>query len=173
MCVGDGSLVPVCMGSPVNLQGVKILLDDICGVLPEPESERTRRYRKIRPVKFSKLTMISPMPKSAQVFKTIVDPFIGKYSLFKVCSGVIKSDDTLYNVEREEELKIGKLYVMEGTKPIEVPELHAGDIGAIAKINELRTGDTLSTKAVPVFYGKTGDFHSIYLQTLQSSEQSR
>lgn len=95
------------------------------------------------------------MPKSAQVFKTIVDPFIGKYSLLKVCSGVIKSGDTLYNVE-EEELKIGKLYVMEGSKPIEFQELHAGDIGAVAKINELRTGDTLAkTKAVPVFYGKT------------------
>ena len=153
MCVGDGSLVPVCMGSPVNLQGVKILLDDICGYFPSPNLRERAGIVKSTSEIFE-ADYDFTMPKSAQVFKTIVDPFIGKYSLLKVCSGVIKSGDTLYNVEREEELKIGKLYVMEGSKPIEVPELHAGDIGAVAKINELRTGDTLATKAVPVFYGK-------------------
>ena len=151
MCVGDGSLVPVCMGSPVNLQGVKILLDDICGYFPSPNLRERAGIVKSTSEIFE-ADYDFTMPKSAQVFKTIVDPFIGKYSLLKVCSGVIKSGDTLYNVERE--LKIGKLYVMEGSKPIEVPELHAGDIGAVAKINELRTGDTLATKAVPVFYGK-------------------
>ena len=58
------------------------------------------------------------------------------------------------HIEKGEEERLNKLYVLEGSKPIEVPELHAGDIGAVAKINELRTGDTLATKAVPVFYGK-------------------
>ncbi len=68
--------------------------------------------------------------------KTIADPFLGKYSLIKVCSGVIKSDDTLLNVEKGEEERLNKLYVLEGSKPIEVPELHAGDIGAIAKLKQ-------------------------------------
>ena len=120
MCVGDGSLVPVCMGSPVNLQGVKILLDDICGYFPSPNLRERAGIVKSTSEIFE-ADYDFTMPKSAQVFKTIVDPFIGKYSLLKVCSGVIKSGDTLYNVEREEELKIGKLYVMEGSKPIEVP----------------------------------------------------
>ena len=71
--------------------------------------------------------------KSAYVFKTIADPFIGKYSLIKVCSGVIKSDDTLYNAASETEEKLSKLYIMRGNKPEEVSELHAGDIGAIGK----------------------------------------
>ena len=153
MCVGDGSLVPVCMGSPVNLQGVKILLDDICGYFPSPNMRECAGIVKTTNEIFA-ADYDFTMPKSAQVFKTIVDPFIGKYSLLKVCSGVIKSGDTMYNVEKDEEIKLGKLYVMEGSKPIEVSELHAGDIGAVAKINELRTGDTLATKAVPVFYGK-------------------
>ena len=85
----------------------------------------------------------------------MVDPFIGKYSFIKVCSGVLKGDDTLYNAAVDEEEKPGKLYVMNGNKPIEVTELHAGDIGAIAKLNATKTGDTLSTKNTPVLYGKT------------------
>ena len=153
MCVGDGSLVPVCMGSPVNLQGVKILLDDICGYFPSPNLRERAGIVKSTSEIFE-ADYDFTMPKSAQVFKTIVDPFIGKYSLLKVCSGVIKSGDTLYNVEREEELKIGKLYVMEGSKPIEVPELHAGDIGAIAKLNSVQTGNSLATKANPILYPK-------------------
>ena len=92
--------------------------------------------------------------KSAYVFKTIVDPFIGKYSLIKVCSGVFKSDDMVYTSEKDIEEKVSKLYVLQGNKPIEVPELHAGDIGAIAKLTAARTGNTLSTKATPIRYGK-------------------
>lgn len=153
MCVGDGSLVPVCMGSPVNLQGVKILLDDICGYFPSPNmrerAEIVKNTSEIFEADYDFTTS-----KSAVVWKTIVDPFLGKYSLLKVCSGVIKSGDTLYNVDQDTEVKLGKLYVMEGSKPIEVPELHAGDIGAVAKLNDLRTGDSLATKANPVMYGK-------------------
>ena len=153
MNVQEASIVPVCMGSPINLRGVSNLLDDICGYFPSPDkrscngiSQKTNEIFEAN-YDFAKA-------KSAYVWKTIADPFLGKYSLIKVVSGVIKSDDTLLNVEKGEEERLNKLYVLEGSKPIEVPELHAGDIGAVAKINELRTGDTLATKAVPVFYGK-------------------
>ena len=91
--------------------------------------------------------------KSAYIWKTIVDPFIGKYSMIKVASGVIKSDDTLYNEAKDSEERLSKLYVMEGSKAIEVKELHAGDLGAIGKLNAA-TGDTLSTKATPIAYGR-------------------
>ena len=74
--------------------------------------------------------------------------------MIKVNSGVLKTDDLLYNVDKEVEEKIGKLYVMQGNKPIEVKELHAGDIGALAKLSGARTGDSLSTKATPIKYGK-------------------
>ena len=153
MCVGDGSLVPVCMGSPVNLQGVKILLDDICGYFSSPNMrERAGIVKNTSEIFEADYDFTTS--KSAVVWKTIVDPFLGKYSLLKVCSGVIKSGDTMYNVDQDTEVKLGKLYVMEGAKPIEVPELHAGDIGAVAKLNDLRTGDSLATKANPVMYGK-------------------
>lgn len=153
MCVGDGSLVPVCMGSPINLQGVKILLDDICGYFPSPNMrERAGILKNTSEIFEADYDFTTS--KSAVVFKTIVDPFLGKYSMLKVCSGVIKSGDTMYNVDQDTEVKLGKLYVLEGSRPIEVPELHAGDIGAVAKLNDLRTGDSLATKAVPVMYGK-------------------
>ena len=87
-----------------------------------------------RQMKFLRQITIFAKVKSAYVWKTIADPFLGKYSLIKVCSGVIKSDDTLLNVEKVEEERLNKLYVLEGSKPIEVSELHAGDIGAIAKL---------------------------------------
>ena len=64
----------------------------------------------------------------------MVDPFIGKYSFIKVCSGVLKGDDTLYNADTDTDEKLGKIYTMFGNKPVEVSELFAGDIGAIAKL---------------------------------------
>ena len=92
-------------------------------------------------------------PKSAFIFKTIVDPFIGKYSLIKVCSGVFKSDDMVYNLDKDIEEKVSKLYTMQGGKAVEVSELHAGDLGAIAKLTAARTGNSLSTKANTIKYG--------------------
>ena len=153
MNVCDGSIVPVCMGSTINLQGVSNLLDDICGYFPGPDQREVAGINK-KNNEIYEANYDFAKAKTARVFKTIVDPFIGKYSLIKVCSGVIKSDDTLYNVEKDAEEKLNKLYVLEGNKPIEVPELHAGDIGAIGKANTLVTGDSLATKATPVVYGK-------------------
>lgn len=149
----DGSLVPVCMGSPLNLQGVSNLLDDICGYFPSPASRKCAGLNHSTNEVFE-ADYNFQKPKSATIFKTIVDPFLGKYSMIKVCSGVIKNDDLLYNVNQDSEEKLNKLYVLEGSKPIEVPELHAGDIGAIAKLGDARTGDSLATKANPILYGR-------------------
>ena len=151
MNVDECSIVPVAMGSPVNFQGVINLLDDIVQYLPSPD-KRTIAGINMKTSEIYEANYDFAKAKSAFVFKTIVDPFIGKYSLVKVASGVIKNDDLLYNVNRDEEVKLNKLYVMEGSKPIEVPELHAGDIGAIGKLNVTRTGDTLATKNTPIQY---------------------
>ena len=74
--------------------------------------------------------------------------------LLKLFPVLSNPDDTLLNVEKGEEERLNKLYVLEGSKPIEVPELHAGDIGAIAKLASVQTGDSLATKANPVLYPK-------------------
>ena len=152
--IHDASIVPVCMGSPVNLRGVANLLDDIVSFFPDPSMRKISGTDQKTNEEFAADYDDSKV-KSAYVWKTIADPFLGKYSLIKVCSGVIKGDDTLYNVEKGEEERLNKLYVMEGSKPQEVPELHSGDIGAIAKLNSVSTGDTLATKAAPILYAKT------------------
>ena len=151
--VQEAAIVPVCMGSPINLRGVSNLLDDICGYFPSPD-KRSCNGIAVKTNEIFEANYDFAKTKSAYVWKTIADPFLGKYSLIKVCSGVIKSDDTLLNVEKGEEERLNKLYVLEGSKPIEVPELHAGDIGAIAKLNSVQTGDSLATKATPIMYPK-------------------
>ncbi|MFV0527963.1 MAG: elongation factor G [Lachnospiraceae bacterium] len=152
--VQDGSLVPICMGTNTELKGIANLLDDICGYFPSPDLRPCHGINQKTNEIFDANYSFSKS-KSAYVFKTMVDPFLGKYSLIKVCSGVIKSDDTLLNVREDVEEKLNKLYVLEANRPLEVSELHAGDIGAIAKLTSVETGDSLATRAVPVLYPKT------------------
>ncbi len=85
-------------------------------------------------------------PTAAEVFKTMSDPFAGRISSFKVISGIIKNDATLENYTRRGSEKLSHLSVMQGRKAVEVPELHAGDLGAVAKLRETLTGDTLGVK---------------------------
>ena len=151
--VADGSIVPVLMGSNTLARGMYTLLVDIVKYLPSPEKRScTGINAKTNEVYSADYDFAKA--KSAYIFKTIVDPFIGKYSLIKVCSGVLKTDDLLYDKDKDSEAKIGKLYVLQGNKPIEVKELHAGDIGALAKLAGARTGDSLSTKVTPIQYAK-------------------
>ncbi|MDO5590506.1 MAG: elongation factor G [Lachnospiraceae bacterium] len=152
--VMDGDIVPVAMGSNIQAQGVANLLSDIVRFFPSPDSRKcagiNRKTNEIYEADYD-----FAKAKSAYVFKTMVDPFIGKYSFVKVCSGVLKGDDTLYNADSEAEAKLGKIYTMSGNKSVEVSELFAGDIGAIAKLANTKTGDTLSVKTTPLMFGKT------------------
>ena len=150
----DGTVVPVEMGSSTTCYGVYALLDDIVKYMPSPE-QRQMNGINLKTNEIFEANFDFSKPKSAYIFKTIVDPFIGRYSLIQVRSGVFKSDDTVYDNVLDSELRIGKLYVMTGNKTVEVPELHAGDIGAVAKLGDAKTGDTLSTKATPIQYSKT------------------
>lgn len=151
--VCDCSIVPMTMGSNVLCQGVYTLLDDIVKYFPSPENRQVAGIN-MKTNEIYNADYDFSKAKSAYIWKTVVDPFIGKYSLIKVNSGVLKTDDLIYNVDRDIEEKIGKLYVLQGNKPIEVPELHAGDIGALAKLTAARTGNSLSTKATTIKFGK-------------------
>ncbi len=151
--VADGSIIPVLMGSNTMARGMYTLLSDIIKYLPGPDRLKVAGIN-VKTNEVFEADYDFAKPKSAYVFKTIVDPFIGKYSLIKVNSGVIKTDDLLYNHDTDTEQKIGKVYVIRGNKPEEVSELHAGDIGALAKLNNVSTTDTLSTKSNPIIYTK-------------------
>ena len=150
--VGDSSLVPVLMGSGTEAKGVRNLIDQIVNYFPSPNKTFITGINQKTGESFH-ADYDENKEMTAKVFKTIADPFIGKFSLIKICSGVLKADATIYNVAKDSEEKISRLYVLRGKEQIEVKELHAGDIGAIGKL-DIATGDSIATKAVPVVYDK-------------------
>ena len=89
-------------------------------------------------------------PLALMVFKTMTDPFSGRITFFKVVSGVLKNDATLENYTRRGQERFAHLSIMQGRKAVEVPELHAGDLGAVAKLRETLTGDTLGQKGAEI-----------------------
>lgn len=149
-------IVPVQIGSGVNCQGVNSFLQTCEKYFPSADKAEVMKIATnletgeevIGDFDWNK-------PVSAYVFKTIMDPFVGKYSLVKVRTGVLCAGDTVYNATKDVEEKLSKLYVMCGKNVIEVQKLYAGDIGAIGKLASTRTGDTLSTKEWPIEYHPT------------------
>ncbi len=150
----DGTIVPVLMGSNTLARGMYTLMADIVKYFPSPDKRECAGIN-TKTNEVYQADYDFAKPKSAYIFKTIVDPYIGKYSLIKVNSGVLKTDDLLYNYHRDCDEKIGKLYVLRGNKAEEVSELHAGDIGALAKLTKSLTTDSLSTRNNPVAYLRT------------------
>ena len=151
--VVEGNIVPVMMGSGINCQGLRILLRSIDRYFPSPDKYECVGVDISTGERFT-AKYNDDVSLSARVFKTIVDPFIGKYSLMKVCTGTLKPDSVIYNVNKDAEEKVGKLYVLRGKEAIEVPELKAGDIGAVAKLTVTQTGDTIAVKSAPILYHK-------------------
>ncbi len=151
--VCEGTMVPVTMGSAVELRGVFNLLNDIVKYLPAPGKRQFVGTRVANGDIFEG-NYDENAQFSGYIFKTIVDAFIGKYSFVKVCTGVLKNDASIYNHDKGSNEKISKLYVLRGNKPIEVKEAYPGDICAIAKLGKARTGDTISSKENPIVFEK-------------------
>ena len=139
--VRELSLFPVLCGSAVNTMGSLMLMDYIAELLPTPMEGNY--HKATRQDGETEEFVVSPggVP-TAFVFKTVSDQY-GKYSYIKVLSGVITSDLTLVNSRTGSNEKLGRLYVMRGKKAEEVKELGCGDIGAIGKMEKVKTGDTL------------------------------
>ena len=151
--VSECNIVPVMMGSGVNCQGFNALLNAIDRYFPAPDYFECVGVDVSTGERFA-AKYNDDVSLSARVFKTVVDPFIGKYSLMKVCTGTLKADSTIYNVNKDAEEKVAKLYVLRGKDAIEVSELKAGDIGAVAKLNVTATGDTIAVRNAPIVYHK-------------------
>ena len=152
--VCQGNIVPVMMGSGINCQGFHALLNAIDRYFPSPDEAGECIGVDVSNGERFTAKDNDEVSLSAKVFKTVVDPFIGKYSLMKICTGVLKPDSTIYNVNKDAEEKIAKVYVLRGKEVIEVPELKAGDIGAVAKLAVTQTGDTIALRTAPIVYHK-------------------
>jgi elongation factor G len=146
----------VLCGSTVKNMGIPPLLDMILMCLPSPaEHARTVQIKGVDP-KTGNEALRKPAPDehlAALVFKTINDPFAGKLSLVRVFSGTLKADSTVYNASRQVREKVGTLFHVQGKKQVSTPALAAGQIGAIAKLKETLTGDTLCAETHPIVLG--------------------
>ncbi|HIR84100.1 MAG TPA: elongation factor G [Candidatus Galloscillospira excrementavium] len=139
--VKDLSLFPVVCGSAVSGLGTRMLLDTIVELLPNPLEGRPLMAENADGELSEFVAAPGALP-CAYVFKTVSDQY-GKYSYLKVLSGSIKPDMSVINSRTGAAEKLGRLYVMKGKKTEEVKELQCGDIGAVAKMDKLKTGDTL------------------------------
>ena len=126
--------------SPVERAPIAVRNPAIDAVATEDDPDAGKSTRKIA----------DSEPLALMVFKTMTDPFSGRISFFKVISGVIKNDATVENYTRRDQERLSHLSVMQGRKAVEVPELHAGDLGAVAKLRETLTGDTLGVKGAEI-----------------------
>lgn len=158
MGIKDGSLVPVICGSATEQIGIHRLIHLLYDKMPSPAEAELVVCTDAsgEPVE---VAADSSAPVRVRVFKTIVDNYVGKMSVFKVISGTIRKDDTLLNVNKGESEKIAKLYTLCGKKQVEVDSLCAGDIGATTKLAFTDTGDTLcapksAVKADPIPFPK-------------------
>jgi len=151
----SGSVVPMLCGAPPKGIGVAQLLDAMTRLLPNPVEKGERSPYMAKDVKTGTEVekKIDPgAPFSAFVFKTIADPFAGKLSLFKVVTGSMKSDSNVFNANKDKEERIGQIFYPMGKKQVPVQTLKAGEIGAVAKLKDTVTGDTLCDKASPVIF---------------------
>lgn len=140
--IKDGTVVPVLCGS-VNLGiGIARLMDIIVKYFPAPD-EFDSLYGTDKDGEIKEIVCSSQNPVVLRIFKTVVDSYVGKMSYFKVLSGILKPDVTLFNANKGENEKLTKIYTVFGKKQTEVPYLEAGDIGAVTKLQFASTSDTL------------------------------
>lgn len=147
--IDDRSMVPVVCGSAAAQTGIHRLIHLIWEYLPAP-NEAAKKTAQDAAGELVEVECDAGAPVCLQVFKTVVDSYIGKLSIFKVLSGTVKPDMTVANPNREGQEKIAKLYTLCGKKQAEVQALCAGDIGATTKLALTKTGDTLCDPKRPL-----------------------
>ncbi len=147
--------IPVVCGSAIKNIGVQQLLDAIPLCLPSPvEKGNITPVHGINPKSGDTLERkpSESDPLSVRVFKTIADPFAGRLTIFRVFSGVLKADSTVYNSTRKTKEKLGNIFYLTGKKHVPVQKAGPGEIAAVAKLKETKTGDTLADIGNPVLF---------------------
>ena len=146
------TFTPVFCGSALLNIGVAHLLDYVCQCLPSPLDRGAVIGTHPKTGEAAERRPDESEPFSALVFKTTSDPYTGKISIFRVYSGTLNADSTVYNPGRDCEERIGQIFELEGNKQKPIRQAVAGDIVAVAKLKETLTGDTLCDRDKPVVY---------------------
>ena len=147
-----GKLVPVFTGSALQGIGVQQVLNGICCYLPSPEEKDAFVAKKVATGNQEEIKPDLEAPLSSLVFKTTADPYVGKLSYFRVYSGVISSNSQVWNTNKNSIERIGQLFTMLGKNQQQVPQIGAGDIGAVAKLGSTTTSDTLCAREHSVIF---------------------
>jgi elongation factor G len=147
-----GKLVPVFVGSALQGIGVQRLLDGVCHYLPSPEEKDAFAAKNVATGEQEEIRPSSESPSASLVFKTSADPYVGKLSYFRVYSGVISSNSQVWNANKNSVERVGQLFTMLGKNQQLVPQVAAGDIGAVARLTLTTTGDTLCTREHSVIF---------------------
>jgi elongation factor G len=144
--VAKGQIIPVVVVAGLGNKGVDTLLDEIITLLPSPEDRGAVKATELPSGKEIELAPSESGPTAALVFKTSADPFVGKLTYFRVFSGAIKSDTHVWNATKGRDERLGQVFLIRGKTQTPTPQVSAGDIGAVAKLQETGTGDTISLK---------------------------
>ena len=145
--VAAGRIFPVLCASATANIGIQPLLDAIVAYV-QPPDQRPFSGKDLEGKQDVTITAVDSGPAAAFVWKTVADPFAGRITLFRVVSGALKSDSTLHNVTRDTPERLGHLVLLQGKTQTNVPEIKAGDLGAVAKLKETQTGDLLAEKNI-------------------------
>jgi elongation factor G len=145
---------PILAHSALLNVGSQTLVDFIVNYLPSPVGVPTIPAANAKGEILGPRTVSSAEPLSVFVFKTLADPFAGRLSFLKIFSGVLKTDAVVTNFSKGTVERLAHLAIPQGKAPVEVPELHSGDIGVVAKLKDTVTGDSLGDKDSPIFYQK-------------------
>jgi elongation factor G len=145
-----GRLVPVFVGSALKGIGTRQILNGICSYLPSPEEKDAILAKNISTGDQEEIKPNSESPLAGLVFKTTADPYVGKLSYFRIYSGVISSNSQVWNANKNSMERISQLFTMLGKNQQTVPQVTAGDIGAVAKLSLTTTGDTLCAREHPL-----------------------
>jgi elongation factor G len=148
--LAEGSLVPVLCGSAAMIIGVKALMESMIRILPSPVEAGPYKAVNVATTKEAELACDSSADLATLVFKTMADPYVGKLSYFRVYSGTLESDSRVQNLRADTEERMGQLYTIRGKEQVPVTRVPAGDVGAVARLSETKTGDTLSDRGVPL-----------------------
>ncbi len=165
--IASVNTIPVMAGSALTNRGVINLLNEIVTYMPKArERLNTLAEHLDKDGEMATVRTEADAPFAAQVFKTVIDPYSGKLSYLKSFRGTLKSGSTVWNPNTETEERIGQIYVLKGKKMEAVDELTAGDIGAVNKLNNTNTGDTLcdpsaKVKFPPIYFPKPTLFMSV------------
>jgi elongation factor G len=149
----ENKIIPVMAGSALSGIGVGKLLKCIIENMPSPDEAPVPEATNAKTGEKAEITAKEGAPLAAQVFKTISDPYIGQISIFRIFSGSVSSNSSLYNASRKVTEKIGQLFKMEGKREIQIPSASSGDIVGLAKLKHTATGDSLSAEKTPVIFG--------------------